>query len=167
MALKNWCSIHAWWSKSSLKHFIHFCVNFSKFKTGFYCISFFSVTDCIFEIHQLWQSGFSRMYSNCCCSCSFKAEIIKIGNSSHKMYSNNILNFQDSTSILNAYTKKKSWNLLYAPRIDGFVDYLELQVRIYEDVNSSWCLALFQPNQNVLFYRPTSFFFSWVFEKNT
>ena len=24
--------------------------------------------DCIFEIHQLWQSGFSRVYSNCCCT---------------------------------------------------------------------------------------------------
>ena len=35
--------------------------------------------DCIFEIHQLWQLGFSRVYSNCCCSCSFKAEIMKIG----------------------------------------------------------------------------------------
>ena len=23
--------------------------------------------DWIFEIHQLWQSGFSRVYSNCCC----------------------------------------------------------------------------------------------------
>ena len=23
--------------------------------------------DSIFEIHQLWQSGFSRVYSNCCC----------------------------------------------------------------------------------------------------
>ena len=39
--------------------------------------------DCIFEIHQLWQSGFSRVYSNCCCSCSFEAEIIKTGQSSH------------------------------------------------------------------------------------
>ena len=29
--------------------------------------------DCIFEIHQLWQSGFSRVYSNSCCSCSFEA----------------------------------------------------------------------------------------------
>ena len=48
--------------------------------------------DCIFEIHQLWQSGFSRVYSNCCCSCSFEAEIIKICQSSHKMYSNKILN---------------------------------------------------------------------------
>ena len=51
-----------------------------------------SCPDCIFEIHQLWQSGFGRVYSNsnsnCCCSCSFEAEIIKIGQSSHKMYSN-------------------------------------------------------------------------------
>ena len=36
--------------------------------------------------------------------------------SSHKMYSNNILNFQESTTILNACTKK-SGNLLNAPRI--------------------------------------------------
>ena len=25
--------------------------------------------DCIFEIHQLWQSDFSRVYSKSCCSC--------------------------------------------------------------------------------------------------
>ena len=30
MPLKNWCSIHAWWSKSSLKHSIRFCGNFSQ-----------------------------------------------------------------------------------------------------------------------------------------
>ena len=41
MPLKNWCSIHARWSKSSLKHSIRFCGIFSKFKTHFYCISFF------------------------------------------------------------------------------------------------------------------------------
>ena len=39
--LKNWCSIHARCSKSSLKHSERFCVIFSKFKTEFYCISFF------------------------------------------------------------------------------------------------------------------------------
>ena len=33
--------------------------------------------DCIFEIHQLWQSRFSRVYSNFCCSCSFEPEIYK------------------------------------------------------------------------------------------
>ena len=41
MPLKNWCSIHARWSKSSLKHSIRFCGIFSKFRTEFYCISFF------------------------------------------------------------------------------------------------------------------------------
>ena len=48
------------------------------------------------------------MYSNCCCSSSFEPEIIKIGQSSHKMYSNKIVNFQESTTILNACTKKVS-----------------------------------------------------------
>ena len=66
--------------------------------------------DCIFEIHQLWQSDFSRVYSNCC-SYSFEAEIIKIGQSSYQMYSNNIVNFQESTTILNTCTKKV-WNLI-------------------------------------------------------
>ena len=42
--------------------------------------------DYIFEIHQLWQSGFCRVYSNCSCCCSFEPEIIKIGQSSHKIY---------------------------------------------------------------------------------
>ena len=41
MPLKSWCSIHARCSKSSLKHSIRFCGIFSKFKTEFYCISFF------------------------------------------------------------------------------------------------------------------------------
>ena len=62
--------------------------------------------DCIFEIPQLWQSGFSRVYSKFFCSCSFEPEIIKISQSSHKMYSNNVLNFQVSTTILNAFAKK-------------------------------------------------------------
>ena len=42
MSLKNWCSIHARWSESCLKHSICFSgIIFSKFKTQFYCISFF------------------------------------------------------------------------------------------------------------------------------
>ena len=56
------------------------------------------------------------MYSNSCCRYSIKPEIIKIGYSSHKMYSNNIVNFQESTIILNASTKK-SGNLLKASLI--------------------------------------------------
>ena len=42
MPLKNSCSLHSRWSKSSLKHSIRFCgIIFSKFKTEFDCISFF------------------------------------------------------------------------------------------------------------------------------
>ena len=66
---------------------------------------------CIFEIHPLWQSGFSKVYSNCYCSFLFEPEIIEIGQSSHKMYSRNILNVQESTTILNAHTKKV-WKLI-------------------------------------------------------
>ena len=86
---------------------------FPSLKQNFIVYRSSKMSDCIFEIHQLWQSGFSRVYSNCCCSCSFEPEIIKIGQSSHKMYSNNIVNFQESTTILNACTKK-SGNLSYA-----------------------------------------------------
>ena len=71
----------------------------------------FSRPDCIFEIHQLWQSGFSRVYSNCCCSGSFKLEIRKNGQLSYKTYSNNIQNLQESTTILNACTKEV-WTLI-------------------------------------------------------
>ena len=92
MPLKNWCSINARSSKSSLKYSIHFCGIFPSLKQNFIAYRSSKVSsrpDCIFEIHQLWQSGFSRVYSNCRCSCSFEAEIIKIDQSSHKMYSNN------------------------------------------------------------------------------
>ena len=88
-SLPSWCSIHARWPKNSLKHSIRFRGILSKFKTEFIAYrssKMSSRVDCIFEIHQLWQSGFSRVHSNCCCSCSFKPETIKIGQSSHKMY---------------------------------------------------------------------------------
>ena len=81
--------------------------------------------DCIFEIHPMWQSVFSRAYSNCCCSCSFKPEIIKIGQLSYKRYSKNLLNFQESTTILNACTKKTG-NLFNGPRI-----YIHIHTFIY------------------------------------
>ena len=109
MPLKNWCSIQARWSKSSLKQSIRFCGIFSNLKQNFiayYSSKVSSRPDCIFEIHQLWQSGFSRVYSNCCCSCSFEPEVIKIGQSSHNMYSNNIVNFQESTTNINAHYEK-------------------------------------------------------------
>ena len=113
MPLKNWCSIHARSSKSSLKYSIRFCGLFPSLKQNFIACRFSKVSDWIFEIYQLWQSDFSRVYSNCCCRCSFEPEI-KIGQSSHTMYSNNILNFEESTTILNAHTKNV-WKLIVCP----------------------------------------------------
>ena len=84
---------------------------FPSLKQNFIAYRSSKVSDCIFKIHQLWQSGFSREYSNSCCSCLFEPEIMKIGQSSHKMYSNNIVNFQESTTILNAHSKKV-WKLI-------------------------------------------------------
>ena len=113
MPLKIWSLIHARWSKSSLKHSIRFCCIFPSLKQSFIAYHSSKVSsrpDYIFEIHQLWQSGFSRVYSNCCCSCSLEAEILKIGQSSHKMYSNKVLNFQESTTILNTHTKSLETN---------------------------------------------------------
>ena len=65
------------------------------------------VSDCIFEINQLWQPRFIGV---------FELENIQIGQSCHKIYSNNRVNFQVSTPILNANTKK-SGNSLNAPPI--------------------------------------------------
>ena len=66
--------------------------------------------DCIFENHQLWQLGFSMVYSNCCCSCSLEPEIIKIGQLSQKMYSNNI----EFSRVYNnfKFLYKKVWKLI-------------------------------------------------------
>ena len=106
LPLKNWCSIHARWSKSSLMHSKRFCVIFPSLKHNSSAYHSSKVSDWIFEIHQLWQSGIIRMYSNSCCSCLFEPEITKISQSTHTIYSNNILIFQESTTILNAHTKK-------------------------------------------------------------
>ena len=111
MPLKNWCSIHARCSKSSLKHSIRFCGIFPSLKQNFIAYRSSKVSDCIFEILQPWQSGFSRVYSNCCRSCSFESEIIRIGQLSHKIYSDNIVNFQESRTILKTYTKKV-WKII-------------------------------------------------------
>ena len=86
----------------------HFFPSLKQNFIAYHSSKVFSCPDSIFEIPHLWQSGFSRVYSNCCCSCSFESEIIKIGQSSHKIYSNNIVNFHESMTILKACTKKKS-----------------------------------------------------------
>ena len=122
MPLKNSCSIHARFSKSSLKHSIRFCGIFSKFKTEFIVlprvqIGFLKFTSCD-------NQALVGVYSNCCCRCWFVAEIIKIGQSSHKMYSNKILNFQEFTTMLNACTKKM-WKLI------EFTTYMYIYISRY------------------------------------
>ena len=102
---------------------------FPSLKQNFIAYRSTKMSDFSFEIHQLWQSGFGRVYSNCCCSCWFETEIIKIVQSFHKMYSNNILNFQESTTILNACTKK-SGTLLKAPRTLHFSVYVQYVLNI-------------------------------------
>ena len=59
-------------------------VFFPSLKQNCIAIRSFIVSDCIFEIHELWQSGFSRVNSNSFSRCSFEPEIIKIGQSSQK-----------------------------------------------------------------------------------
>ena len=92
--------------------------------------------DCIFEIQQQWKSGFSRMCSSSCCSCWFEPEIIRISQSSHQMYSNNIVNFQDSTTILNA-CPETSEIFLNAPRI-----YIYIYIYIYMCVCVCVCVCV-------------------------
>ena len=147
MPLKNWCLIHARCFKSSLKHSIRFCGIFPSLKQNFIAYRSSKVSsrpNCIFEIHPLWQSGFSRVYSNCCWSCSFEPETIKLGQSS-KMISNNIVNFQESTTILNACTEM-SGNILKAPRIFIYKIKLSRSVRFNVNVclqDSAWYFPLF------------------------
>ena len=122
------CSVWPFWVWESQHAFFTWSLGYSS-RSSFHCMTFFpslkenfiaycssKCPRCIFEIQQLWQSGFSRVYSNCCYSSPFEPEIIKIGQSYHNMYSNNILNFQEYTTMLIPCTKK-SGNLLNTPRI--------------------------------------------------
>ena len=79
---------------------------FPSLKQNFIGYCFSKISHVNFEIRQLWQSDLNGVYYNSYCSCSFKPGIIKIGQSTHNMYSNNIVNFQESSTIVNACTKK-------------------------------------------------------------
>ena len=152
MPLKNWCLIYAIWSKSSLKHSIRFCGIFPSLKQNFITYRSSKVSsrpDCIFEIRQLWQSGFSRVYSSYCWGCSFEAEIIKIGQSSQRMYSNNIANFQESLTILNACTKK-SGILLNAPHIYVYI-LLYIYIYIYIYIHTHYYLCIYTIIYTILY----------------
>ena len=101
---------------------------FPSLKQNFIAYRSSSRPDCIFETHQLWQSGFSRVYSNSCCSCSFEPEIIKIDQSSHNMYSNSTLNCLRQFWLL---VQKKSGNFLNTSSIHIHLHYIYIYIYIY------------------------------------
>ena len=82
---------------------------FPSLKQNFIAYRSSKVSDCIFEIQHLWQSDLVGCIPIATVAVHFEPEIII--QSSHKMYSNNILNFQESTTILNA-PRKKVWKLI-------------------------------------------------------
>ena len=104
---------------------------FSSLKQNFITYHSSKVSDCnILKFTSCDNLGFSRVYSSSCCSCSFESEILKIGQSSHKMYSNNILNFQESTTISNAHTEKV-WNLIEGTTYIYIHIYIYIYIYIY------------------------------------
>ena len=88
-----------------------FVAFFQSLKHNFIAYHSSKIIDCIFEVHQLGRLGFCRGYFNSCCSCSFEPEIIKIPQKFQNIYSHNILNFQESTTISNTCTKKV-WKII-------------------------------------------------------
>ena len=75
MPLKNWSSIYIQDGPKSVWSIPYFSATFfPSLKQNFIAYRSSKVSSrphCIFEIHHLWQSGFSRVYSYCCCSCTF------------------------------------------------------------------------------------------------
>ena len=80
--------------------------------------------------------------SNCCCSCSFELEIIKIGQSSHKMYSNNIVNFQEAMIILNACTRQV-WKLIECTMYTNTHRHRHTPEQTYMHIYHIYCLLGF------------------------
>ena len=78
----------------------------------------------------------------------FKPEIIKIGRSSHKMDSNNIQNFQESTTILNAHTKKV-WKPIECTQLFIFCNR---EVHAFSERNSSKVNVIAQLEFELAYY---------------
>ena len=85
MPLKNWYLVHSRCSKTIWSIPYVSVAFFPSLKQNYTAYRFSKVSDSIFEIHQQWQLGFCRVYYNCCCSCWFEPEIIKIRQSFPKI----------------------------------------------------------------------------------
>ena len=102
------------------------------------------MSDCIFEIHQLWQSGFSRVYSYYCCSCSFNPEIIKLVSHLIRYIAIAYWIFK-CLQQFQMSIRKMSGSLLYEPRTSADkscmllnVSILSLKFRISKKNNLIW-----------------------------
>ena len=100
------------------------------------------------------------MYSNSWCSCSFEPEIMKIDQSSHKVYGNNILDFQKSTTMLNTCTKK-SLETYWIHHIYIYI-YMCVCVCVCVCVEYIWCINK-KSVCNIVFKRPCTHLFGYVY----
>ena len=78
------------------------CMAFFPSLKQFYCISFFLIPDCILKFTSCDNQALVECIPIPAVAVPFEPEIIKIGQSSHIMCSNNIVNFQVSVPIVNA-----------------------------------------------------------------
>ncbi len=125
--------------------------------------------DCIFEINQVWQSDFSRVHSNSCCSCSFEPEIIKNGQSSQTVYSNNLVNFQVSTIILNACTKTV-WKLIECTTYTNTHRHTHTPKQTYMHIYHIYCLLGFvcdHLSSSAIPFSPPPFFKGFMHQQMT
>ena len=107
MPLKNWCSIHACSSRSSLKHSIRFCGIFTKFKTEFYCISFIQSV----RLHFFKFPSCDNLALVGCIPIAAVAVHLNLKSQTMVSYLIKCIAitywiFEESTTILNTYTKK-------------------------------------------------------------
>ena len=109
MPLKNWCSIHARWSKSSLKHSIGFYGIFSKHKTILLHIILLKCQIAVLK----FTSCDNQVLVGCIPIAAVAVHLnlkSKIGQSSHKMYRNN----SEFSRVYDnfKYLYKKVWKLI-------------------------------------------------------
>ena len=79
---------------------------FPSLKQNFIAYPYFKVSDCILEITSCDNQALVGYFPIAAVAVHLNLKSEKIDQLSHKMVSNNILNFQESTTILNASIKK-------------------------------------------------------------
>ena len=110
------------------------------------------MSDCIFEIQLLWQSGLIGCILIATVAVHLNSEIIQICQSSHTMFNNNIVNFQASTIILNAYTKSLESYRMHLVYLSSYWHQTLWNLRIGAAIVNAKCGALIFPILNVVLW---------------